>query len=52
MKALLLALAATLAAFTSAGAQTAERLYVMDCGHNSAKDQSIWSPGDECRQTR
>jgi N-acyl homoserine lactone hydrolase len=49
MKALLLALAATpaaaLAALAPAGAQTAERLYVMDCGHNSAKDQSIWSPG-------
>jgi N-acyl homoserine lactone hydrolase len=26
-------------------AQTADRLYVMDCGHNSAKDQSRWSPG-------
>jgi hypothetical protein len=46
MKALLLALAATLAAaLAPAGAQTAERLYVMDCGHNSAKDQSLWSPG-------
>ena len=28
-----------------AAAQTAERLYVMDCGHNSAKDQARWSPG-------
>jgi glyoxylase-like metal-dependent hydrolase (beta-lactamase superfamily II) len=28
-----------------ATAQTADRLYVMDCGHNSAKDQSRWSPG-------
>jgi N-acyl homoserine lactone hydrolase len=28
-----------------AAAQTADRLYVMDCGHNSAKDQSRWSPG-------
>ena len=45
MKALLLALAATLAAFTSAAAQTADRLYVMDCGHNAATDQSRWSPG-------
>ena len=26
-------------------AQTADRLYLMDCGHNSAKDQSRWSPG-------
>ena len=29
----------------SAAAQTADHLYVMDCGHNSAKDQSRWSPG-------
>jgi len=28
---------------TSAAAQTADRLYVMDCGHNSAEDQSRWS---------
>ena len=28
-----------------AAAQTAERLYVMDCGHNAASDQSRWSPG-------
>src|SRR5947208_14560073 len=28
-----------------AAAQTADRLYVMDCGHNSAKDQALWSPG-------
>ena len=28
-----------------AAAQTADRLYVMDCGHNAAKDQSRWSPG-------
>ncbi len=28
-----------------ASAQTADRLYVMDCGHNVAKDQSRWSPG-------
>jgi glyoxylase-like metal-dependent hydrolase (beta-lactamase superfamily II) len=27
------------------GAAVADRLYVMDCGHNSAKDQSLWSPG-------
>jgi len=37
--AILLGLAAPVAA------QTADRLYVMDCGHNSAKDQSRWSPG-------
>src|SRR5947207_13710083 len=28
-----------------AAAQTADRLYVMDCGHNAAKDQARWSPG-------
>jgi N-acyl homoserine lactone hydrolase len=42
------ALVATLivAAFASpAAAQTVERLYVMDCGHNAATDQSRWSPG-------
>ena len=26
-------------------AQVADRLYVMDCGHNAALDQSRWSPG-------
>jgi N-acyl homoserine lactone hydrolase len=34
-----------LALAAPAVAQTADRLYVMDCGHNSAKDQSRWSPG-------
>jgi glyoxylase-like metal-dependent hydrolase (beta-lactamase superfamily II) len=34
-----------LATATGAGAQNVDRLYVMDCGHNSAKDQSVWSPG-------
>ena len=24
---------------------TADRIYVMDCGHNAASDQSRWSPG-------
>lgn len=28
-----------------AGAQTLDRLYVMDCGHNAATDQARWSPG-------
>jgi N-acyl homoserine lactone hydrolase len=28
-----------------AAAQTAERRYVMDCGHNAARDQARWSPG-------
>ncbi len=30
---------------TPAAAQTVERLYVMDCGHNAATDQGRWSPG-------
>ena len=30
---------------TPAAAQTVERLYVMDCGHNAATDQARWSPG-------
>lgn len=37
LTALLFALQAT--------AQSADRLYVMDCGHDAAKDQSRWSPG-------
>jgi len=38
--------ALVVAAFASpAAAQTVERLYVMDCGHNAATDQSRWSPG-------
>jgi len=45
MKSLALGLAIVLAAMAPAGAQTADRLHVMDCGHNSAKDQSLWSPG-------
>jgi glyoxylase-like metal-dependent hydrolase (beta-lactamase superfamily II) len=28
-----------------ASAQGLQRLYVMDCGHNAATDQSRWSPG-------
>jgi glyoxylase-like metal-dependent hydrolase (beta-lactamase superfamily II) len=28
-----------------AAAQNADRLYVMDCGHNAASDQARWSPG-------
>jgi len=34
-----------LAIVNPAAAQTADRLYLMDCGHNSAKDQARWSPG-------
>ena len=34
-----------LSGVAAAAAQTADRLYVMDCGHNSAKDQALWSPG-------
>ena len=30
---------------TRRAAQTVERLYVMDCGHNAATDQARWSPG-------
>ena len=41
----LLIVAMLLALAAPAAAQTADRLYVMDCGHNSAKDQSRWSPG-------
>jgi N-acyl homoserine lactone hydrolase len=28
-----------------ATAQTATKLYIMDCGHNAATDQARWSPG-------
>jgi len=50
MRSLLSALAAVAfaspaAAQTPAPAQVVERLYVMDCGHNAATDQSRWSPG-------
>jgi hypothetical protein len=41
----LLTIAMVLGLAAPATAQTADRLYVMDCGHNSAKDQSRWSPG-------
>jgi glyoxylase-like metal-dependent hydrolase (beta-lactamase superfamily II) len=44
MRTLVVALAAAALA-TPAAAQTAERLYVMDCGHNAATDQARWSPG-------
>jgi N-acyl homoserine lactone hydrolase len=43
--AFLLALSIVLPAALPASAQTVERLYVMDCGHNAATDQSRWSPG-------
>ena len=42
---LLIGLAIASALAGPAGAQTADRLYVMDCGHNAATDQSRWSPG-------
>jgi N-acyl homoserine lactone hydrolase len=37
----------TMALALSGGAQSGgvDRLYVMDCGHNAATDQSRWSPG-------
>jgi len=39
--------AAIVLAVCTAGAQSGaiDRLYVMDCGHNAALDQSRWSPG-------
>ena len=45
MRTIALGLTITFATAAFADAQTADRLYVMDCGHNSAKDQSLWSPG-------
>ena len=52
MRALLTTIAAVALALPAvqAAAQTADRLYVMDCGHNAATDQSRWSPGRQCRQ--
>lgn len=43
----LVVIAATAVAVSSAIAQPkgADRLYIMDCGHNAAIDQSRWSPG-------
>jgi N-acyl homoserine lactone hydrolase len=43
----LAAIAAIALAVSSAIAQPkgVERLYIMDCGHNAATDQSRWSPG-------
>src|SRR5262245_23164441 len=45
MKVIGLALAATALWTTIALAQGIERLYILDCGVNQAKDQSRWSPG-------
>jgi len=47
MRVLFAALAAASLALPAgqAAAQTADRLYVMDCGHNAATDQARWSPG-------
>lgn len=39
------AFASPAAAQTPAPAQAVEKLYIMDCGHNAATDQSRWSPG-------
>jgi N-acyl homoserine lactone hydrolase len=46
-RALLAAIATVVLALpaTQAAAQTADRLYIMDCGHNAATDQARWSPG-------
>ena len=35
----------SLAIALPASAQTVDRLYIMDCGHNAAADQARWSPG-------
>ena len=40
-----LALLAAFGAPALAQTGTVDRLYVMDCGHNAATDQSRWSPG-------
>src|SRR5215472_15372748 len=40
-----LALGALGAADAAAQSSTADKLYVMDCGHNAATDQARWSPG-------
>jgi glyoxylase-like metal-dependent hydrolase (beta-lactamase superfamily II) len=47
MRNILLAIAAAAAAFGSmpAAAAGVDQLYVLDCGHISATDQSRWSPG-------
>ena len=47
MRALMVALiaAARSRCHAAAAAQTVEKLYVMDCGHNAATDQARWSPG-------
>lgn len=42
---LLVGLAMAAAFACPASAQTVDRLYVMDCGHSAANDQSRWSPG-------
>jgi hypothetical protein len=41
----LILIAILLGLVAPAAAQTVDRLYIMDCGHNSAKDQALWSPG-------
>lgn len=42
---MLLALVMMAAGAAPVAAQTVERLYVLDCGHNAATDQSRWLPG-------
>jgi N-acyl homoserine lactone hydrolase len=32
-------------ALAQAGKNGVERLYILDCGHGRAADQSLWSPG-------
>ena len=38
-------LAFALPAAAQTSGKAADRLYVMDCGHNAASDQARWSPG-------
>lgn len=46
------ALAATLAADAHADANGLKRMYVLDCGRLTAKDQSRWTPGVNAGQPR
>jgi N-acyl homoserine lactone hydrolase len=44
--------AATLAAGAGAGAKGLKRMYVLDCGRLTAKDQSRWTPGVNAGEPR
>jgi glyoxylase-like metal-dependent hydrolase (beta-lactamase superfamily II) len=45
LAALLVAVATSACTTPATAPAAADRLYVMDCGHNAALDQSRWSPG-------